>query len=66
MKYNSWLKWLGEGGRPNGVRPGESILWDLNTNSEQLGILLENYSNNHGILPNYPLFIKGGKEIRLL
>ena len=36
------------------------------TSREQRGGPLEKYNNNHDITPNWPLFIKGEKEIRLL
>ena len=34
----------------------------VQTNSEQVGVLLEKYSNDRGISPNWPLFIKVEKK----
>ena len=36
------------------------------TSREDIGDPLDKYSINHGISPNYSLFIKGEKEVRLL
>ena len=38
----------------------------VQTNSEQIGVMLEKNSNNHDILAQLAAIYKGGKEIRLL
>ena len=43
-----------------------SMGFKVQTNSEQIGVPLKKYGNNCEILPNWPLSIKGEKEIRLL
>ena len=43
-----------------------SMGYKVLASTEQIGDLSQKYSNNHDISPNYPLFIKGKKEIRLL
>ena len=43
-----------------------SVGFRVQISSKQIGDLLEKYSNNHDISLNYPPFMKGEKEIRLL
>ena len=42
-----------------------SMIFKVPTLREEIGDPLVMYSVNHDILPNYPLFIKGGKKISL-
>ena len=56
-------RWKAKWCKQEGVH---SMRFKVQTVSEQIGVLLENNSTNCLILPNYSLFIKCGKEIRLL